>query len=172
MYIYIVQALEESVTLYQSYAEGLKLIPSTARNARGHDFNIEIDIRAKSKDGLLKSDIRKNITPLLTQLKHELSEITISLRSEYMIENDNYEEIENKRNELEEVKNETEMKIRRAESAYQREKELFDQNVLLHAKEMDAMETRLVMLRDTALEEAKITAAKRRISESIHMKGM
>ena len=119
----------------------------------------------------MKSDIRQNILPLLIQLKQELSEITISLRSEYMIENDNYEEIEIKRNELNEIKIESEMKIRRAESSYQREKELFDQNALLHSKEMDGMETRLVMLRDTALEEAKITAAKRRISEAIHMKG-
>jgi len=63
------------------------------------------------------------------------------------------------------------MKIRRAESSYQREKELFDQNALLHSKEMDIMESRLVLLKDTAIEEAKITAAKRRISESTHMKG-
>lgn len=41
----------------------------------------------------------------------------------------------------------------------------------MHSKELDMMEARLVQLRDTAVEEAKVTAAKRRIAEAMHMRG-
>lgn len=161
-----VQALEDTVRAYTSIAEDLRLVPHTARNARGKHLQIEIDVRAKKKDGVLKSEVKRDIIPTLTLLRTELAEQTARLRNELMVEQDAAEELELKSQELEELRAAAEAKLRRAEEAYRREKEAFDQAAEMHSKEMDAMETRLLRLRDTAAEEARITAANRRATEA------
>ena len=40
-----VQGLDDAAKKYNSVAEDLKLIPHTARNARGKRLDIEIDVR-------------------------------------------------------------------------------------------------------------------------------
>jgi kinetochore protein NDC80 len=161
-----VQALEESAKVYYTYAEGLKLVPSSARNARGLELGIEVDIRAKKREGLLKTDVRNYILPALHQTKAELCESTHSLRAERMQCEEEAEELQAQRAELTEALAAAEGKLRRAEAAYKREKDMLDQSTAMHTKEMDAMEARLVQLRDTGAEEAKITAAKRRLAET------
>ena len=54
--------------------EELRLVPHTAKNARGHHLEVEVDIRAKKKSGVLKSDIDANILPVPSQLRDGLSE--------------------------------------------------------------------------------------------------
>jgi len=157
--------LEESARLYQSHGEDLKLLPPSARNARGHDLSIEIDIRAKKREGLMKTDVQRSIIPILKQMKAELNDTTLSLRAEMMQEQEEAEDIHMRRSELQEAQTELDAKLKRAEAGYKREKELLDQSASIHRKEMDTMEARLVQLQDTAVEEARITAARRRIAE-------
>ena len=165
-----VQALEDSVKAYHSVAEDLKLMPQTARNARGMDLAIQIDIRAKKRDGLLKTDVRKKIVPVLQDLRSELSDTTLGFRSELLAEQDVAEEGEARRQELSESAELYEQKLRRAETAYKREKEGLDQAADIHGKELDAMEQRLVQLRDTTTEEAAISIANRRLNENKAMR--
>jgi kinetochore protein NDC80 len=161
-----VLSLEDSVRIYTGFAEGLKLVPASARNARGQELGIEIDIRAKKREGLLKTDIRNDVLPVLQQMRVELNETTLSIRAEMMQEQEAAEEIEGQMIELKESTVDLDAKLRRAEATYRREKEMLDQSASLHSKEMDAMEGRLVQLRDTAADEAKITAARRRLAEN------
>lgn len=160
-----VQALEDAVRMYHSYAEGLKLVPASARNARGQDLSIEVDIRAKKREGLLRTEVRNHILPVLAQMKAELTETTLELRAEKMREQEELDEIEAQRGELLESQTVLEAKQRKAEAGYKREKELHDQAAAMQSAELDTMEARLMQLRDTAAEEAKLTATKRRIAE-------
>lgn len=160
-----VQLLEDTVKAYHSTAEDLKVIPQTARNSRGEDLSIQIDIGAKKREGLLKTDIRRGVLPVLQDIRQELTDRTLGLRSELLAEQDVSEEVNNKRNELLEAKETLEGKLKRAEAAYKREKELLDQAAELHGVELDAMESRLLQLRDTSSEETQITSANRRVAE-------
>ena len=166
-----VQSLEDSVKVYHSYAEGLKLVPASARNARGEDLSIEVDIRAKKREGLLKTEVRNHVLPILQQMRAELTQTTLELRSEKMRESELFEEMAHQRTELLESQAALEAKQRRAEASYKREKELLDQSSAMQGSEVDGMESRLMQLRDTAAEEARLTAAKRRLAEINAVRG-
>lgn len=62
-------------------ADDLKVVPSTARNARGMDLQIKIDVRAKKKEFLLNADVKDSILPSLESLHSELVSNTSSLES-------------------------------------------------------------------------------------------
>ena len=160
-----VQYLEDTARAYHSIAADLQLIPQNARNARGEQLSIEIDIGAKKREGLIKTDIRTGVLPVLQELKKELSETTLSLRSELLSQQDIADEIDCKRSELLGGQEAIEAKLRRAEAAYRREKDLLDQGAQLHRQELEAMESRLLQLRDTAAEESALTAATRRLAD-------
>eukprot|EP01038_Epipyxis_sp_PR26KG_P016094 gene16094-21870_t len=160
-----VQCLEDTARAYHSIAEGLKIIPKTARNSRGEDLSIEIDIRAKKKEGLVKTNIRQDIIPILQDIHKQVSEGSLALRSECISEQDAAEEVENRKHELFEAREQYEIKLKRIEATYKREKEMFDQSLDIHGKELDAMESRLLQLRDTATEEAHITSNVRKLNE-------
>ena len=64
----LVQALEDSARAYNSVAEDIKIVPNTAKYAKGRNLAIKVDIRAKKRDEMLKSDIRGDILPVLQVL--------------------------------------------------------------------------------------------------------
>jgi kinetochore protein NDC80 len=161
-----VASLEDTVKAYHSIAEDLKMIPSTARNARGENLMIEIDIRAKRREGLLKTPIKSFILPILQDVRKELYEMTLDLKSELIAEKETLSELEEKKTEFQQAIESFESKSKRIEAIYKREKESLDSMNELHCKEMDLMESRLLQLTDTATEEAKITSSTRRIAEA------
>jgi SMC interacting uncharacterized protein involved in chromosome segregation len=182
-----VQNLDDSAKKYNSTAEDLKLIPHTARNANGKNLAIDIDIRlhlcivyfevvycnvilisvfrAKKKSGVLKTDISNDVLPVLLQLKDQLSGASISMREETVTVQDELDDLEMKTSQLEEEKNQLEVKIKRGEEIYRREKESLDTAVVAHDREMTEMESRLIAMKDTVGEDARIAAATRRIAE-------
>lgn len=161
-----VQALEDSSRAYNGVAEDLKLVPSTARNARGRNLALEVDVRARKRDGLLRTDVRKDILPALQELRSEYMERTMSLRKDCITEKDAVEDSNIASNELQESRQMFESKLRRAEDAYKRERVVLDQASEMHSKEMEAMDMRLLCLRDTAMEEGRVAAAARRANEA------
>lgn len=161
-----VHQLEESVGMYHKLAEDLKLIPHTARNARGENLAIELDTRAKKKEGLLKTNVRKHLVPILQDMLREINAHTRTLKEELMSEQDALDEMVARKSQLLQDKELQEAKIRRAEAAYQRDKEMMEQAADMHSKELDAMEAKLLKVRDCASEEARIASAMRRITEA------
>lgn len=161
-----VQALEDTSRAYNGVAEDLKLIPHTARHAKGRNLALEVDVRTKKRDGLLRTDVRTDILPALLELRAEFVEKTITLRNECMVEKDAAEDFYVAGNELKEQKLSCEAKVKRAEDAYKRERLILDQASEMHAKEMETMDTRLLSLRDTAMEESRIAAAARKANET------
>ena len=160
-----VQALEDSAKAYNSIAEDLKLVPQTARNARGKNLSMLVDTRAKSGSGLLKTDVTTDVVPHLNTLRTDLEQTTQGLRVDLMKEQETEEEIEQHCAELEEHKVSTQAKIRKAEDIYKREKVALDEMISHSAKEVEDLEQRVLHLRETAHEDARAAAAARKISE-------
>ena len=103
-------------------------------------------------------------------MKAELNETTYDLRNEIIKNEEIISEIDVSRNEYNEIITTMEAKLRRIEVNYKHEKEIFDQNVTIHSKEMDTMENRLMQLRDTNITEATLTSLKRLIAENNSMR--
>ena len=45
------------------------MVPCTAKYARSRNLSMNVDVKAKKRDGLLKSDVRKDILPALQELR-------------------------------------------------------------------------------------------------------
>ncbi len=165
-----VQLLEDTVRAYHTIAEDLKMVPATARNARGEDLSIEIDTRAKRREGLLKTAVKVQIVPKLQDVREELKQMSLQLRSEIIDEKETFEELKTSKAQLTELANTLETKLKRIDLVYKREKENFDSINDVQSKELDGMETRLLQLRDTTADEAKITSYTRRMNELIALK--
>lgn len=58
-----------------------------------------------------------------------------------------------------------ESKLKRNEESYRREKEAFESSVASYAAELDAIETKLIRLRDTAAIDVRLNVANRKIAE-------
>jgi kinetochore protein NDC80 len=159
------QSLEDTVRSYHGIAEDLKMIPQSARNARGEDLRIEVDFRAKKLEGLLKTPVKAHIVPVLQELRQELAGMTLELRQELIGEQERLEEVQAQQTELRESRDLCESKLRRAEAVFKREKENLEQASEIHGRALDEMEGRLLRLQDTAAEEARATAATRRLAE-------
>ena len=69
-------------------------------------------------------------------------------------------------NELQEKRQTYETKLRRAEEAYKRDRSTLDQASEVYAQEVEAMDNRLLRLRDVTNEECRLSAAVRRAHEA------
>jgi len=89
-----------------------------------------------------------------------------------MVEKDAAEDSNLNANELQQQCQVCETKLRRAEEAYKRERIILDQASEMHSKEMEAMDTRLLCLRDTAMEETRVSTAVRKANEARLTRGV
>jgi kinetochore protein NDC80 len=159
------QSLDDSARAFNSLGEELKLIPETATNARGKRLMIEVDMKAKKRELLLKTNIRTDILPALQDLKSDLNEGNIAIREDIVTEQDTLEEIESAITQQKDHYNHLENKIRRLDDTYKREKDSYDQLLMMYTTEFDTMETRLNRLRDTTQDESKLNSIYRKIDE-------
>lgn len=157
--------LESSVRSYHGIAEDLKLVPMSNKNARGEDYSIEVDLKSKRADQLLKTDIKNHLLMLLSDVRRELQEMTLELRQEVLEEQERIEEQEISRSHLQEELNQHREKLEFLEDIYAKEKANFDQTHTLTNKELYALEHKLLALRDVTVEEARLTSLNRRIGE-------
>ena len=95
---------------------------------------MNVDVKAKKRDGLLKTDVRRDILPALQELRMEFVAHSASLRNHCLLEKDALEDLAAAIGELEERHQLSEGKLRRAEESYKREREVMDQAAEVHAK--------------------------------------
>ena len=110
------------------------MVPYTAKHARGRNLSMDVDVRAKKRDGILKTDVRRDILPALQELRTEFVAHSASLRNHCLLEKDTLEDLAAAMGELEERHQLSESKLRRAEESYKREREVLDQAAEVHAK--------------------------------------
>jgi kinetochore protein NDC80 len=161
-----VGAVEVDVQKYHSIAGDLKLVPQSARNARGENLSIDIDLQAKKREQFLKTEVRVTILPVLQDLRTELCETTLKKRDDLLKEQDIVEEDHVKAADLRDQIEACEVKIRRVEAVYKREKEAHDQGMAVNRSELETLEQRLLSMRDNTAEEARITHCTRRLTET------
>ena len=70
--------MEDSARAYNSVAEDLKVVPCTAKYARSRNLSMNVDVKAKKRDGLLKTDVRKDILPALQELRTGIGYLQIT----------------------------------------------------------------------------------------------
>jgi hypothetical protein len=87
-------------------------------------------------------------------------------RDEASLITEEIEEIEFQIREQEERAAALENKIQRTDEIYRREKELYENAVSAHTKEAKDLEDRLLQCRDTGIEDAKVSAASRRVADA------
>lgn len=160
-----VQALEDTVRSYHAIAESLKLVPQSAKNSRGENLVIEIDIYAKKKENLLKSPINGKIIPILNELKKELVDKTLILRSETLAEQEKVDEIELKISELEAQCQELQKQKAKVENSFKNEKESIMKSWEIKSKNIEELENTLIKMRDTTQEERKLNNLNTKIKE-------
>jgi kinetochore protein NDC80 len=160
--------LEESVRMYHSLATDLKLIPKTAKNAKNENLTIELDVKTKKRETILKNNLemKQKMIPFLQDVKKELIESTLQLRGELLQEQEVYQELEHQSQLQQESIGQWEMKVKRSETNYKREKEAFQNSVTLQQKEIDELEQQLMFLQSASTsEETRMNLASRRLSE-------
>eukprot|EP01039_Chlorochromonas_danica_P011401 gene11401-12741_t len=162
--------LESSVRSYHAIAEDLKLVPLGNKNARGEDYSISLDIKAKRRDQLLLTDVKNHLLVLLNEVRKELQEMTLELRQEVLEEQERVEEAEGQRAQLVDLSSSQTEKLSFLDQIWSKEKANFDAISALHQKEIFDLEHKLIALRDLAAEEARLTSLTRKIAELTSLK--
>jgi kinetochore protein NDC80 len=161
-----VMDLQDVMKAYSSLGEDLQLLPLTARNAQGRDLALHFDTRAKKRADLVQCDIRGNILPALKELRTDLADATNSIRDKSALLADEIEEVDAQILEQEEQYSGLEAKLQRAEDLYRREREVHEAAAAASTIEIRDLEERLLQVRDTAAEDARVAAASRRVVDA------
>lgn len=121
-------SLKDAADSYTAVATALKIVPASARNARGLDLAITVDALAKRKEKLISSasDPRAVIMPTLQSYKSEISQEIASYRSQRLTDLDTCEELDLKLAELQEERSRAESKTKRADDTYRHEKDAYE----------------------------------------------
>lgn len=123
-------------------------------------------IRAKTRNDLIQTNIRKDIIPRLHRMKGVLSDATVHLRGETIIRQDALEELELEIVKLTENKNTIENKIKRSEDIYKKERTAIEANAAHYDQQIDELETKLLDLRNTTQEDNQLTHFNRQIHDT------
>jgi hypothetical protein len=171
-----VGSLEEAVRLFNSMAEDLEYVAGAATasatstpDRKAADLRkkirIELDIRAKKRTDLIQTDIRRDIIPRLQKLKGIITDSSMKLKGDLIIAQDALEECELQAVQLNETKLLLDSKLRRVEDSYKKERAALEQHASSHDRDMDALESKLIEIRDISAEETRAVNAKRLCGE-------
>lgn len=161
-----VQALDDSAMHYNSVAEELKLVPATARNANGKHLAVEVDKHAKKRDDLLRTDVNAEILPTLHAIRLQLVEAVTQCRGHLLQVHEAEQDMDLKLSDAAAAKEAAELKFRRADEAYRREKDVLAQLTESTTKALDELETQLSRARDSTGDELRVAASMRRAAEA------
>ena len=98
-------------------------------------------------------------------MRKDIIEVTQGLKADLIAEKEALEECLQREAERRDTKQAIDHKIRKLEETYRREKESWEQTEQMLRDEIDTLETRLLKLSDLGGEEARVSAALRRLEE-------
>uniref|UniRef100_A0A4W3GX44 Kinetochore protein NDC80 n=1 Tax=Callorhinchus milii TaxID=7868 RepID=A0A4W3GX44_CALMI len=153
------EVLEAGLLKYHTLARKLKLIPTTAENAGGHDFEIRLDFDAGQRN---ISQNAKPIKPNLMLLVRQVNEEINKMKNKKMNVEEGIEQVQSmiaeRANDLK-LLNE---QIRKVDEAMQQEKEEDERKIAMQDGELDSLENKRKYLQkgmteglDDALEQRK-----------------
>jgi kinetochore protein NDC80 len=160
-----VQEVENAARTYNSIASDLKFIPADAVNANKIDFSIKINSSAKELADFLKTDVKTVLLRHIGDVKDKLEKGVTAKKVEQEKKREALEDSEQRKIDLQQQEQSAKDKISRLEDTYKLEKSQLDGLIAMHGKEMQEMEQRLIVARDSGAEEAKAATAQRHLSE-------
>ncbi|CAM9160165.1 unnamed protein product [Chrysoparadoxa australica] len=141
--------LERAVHTYNSKAQALQLIPLGAKNSGGKDYELAVMREfIGDEERMLSNDIRGKIRPALSGVKEAVVKRMHEVRQELLELLDAEEASEEELAELMDANGQLEAKAKRAEETYKREKEMLDETISHRMAEAEALEQRLLDLKD------------------------
>lgn len=151
---------------YNNGAEELQLVPITAKNARGANYEITLNDQVHASSGrILNTKVQEKLLSMLAALKDQFAEASNSVRQQIAAKSDEVEELESELRYKQEELNIVEGKLRRLEENYRREKDVQHNLMGSQNGELTDLEARLAEIRDTSEVESQLTANNRKIVE-------
>ncbi|XP_033635923.1 kinetochore protein NDC80 homolog [Asterias rubens] len=120
--------LEKHVTQFNSMARSLSLIPTTAENAHGIDYEMRVNFyNVQDSKTSLTTDFTSTIKPALNQLKKQANEEVHKLNSQRLLEEEALEQltemVESKQEEISKLDGKLEAQIKKLASIKEKVKE-------------------------------------------------
>jgi len=141
--------VESGLTNFNNLARKIQLVPSTARHAKGLDFQISFSSHSPDLD---IEEIKKTIKPNLEQLKQELSKSTVSFQDESLTIQENIdrreENISDKKDEISALQS----RINRLDSEYKKQKERNKDEIHQIELETETLRREIAILKDSSSE--------------------
>lgn len=158
-------ALGDATREYNRTAEELKLVPVTARNSRGRNLLLEVDLKAQRGQELIKTDVRATLLPPLQAIRREIADMVQSYKADLLRERETLDEVSAKVSEMHEQKASIEGRLRRAEEAYRQEREALDRAEQAMQDEIDRLQAQVARMQDAGGEDSRLARAVRRVEQ-------
>lgn len=158
-------ALGDATREYNRTAEELKLVPVTARNSRGRNLLLEVDLKAQRGQELIKTDVRATLLPPLQAIRREIADMVQSYKADLLRERETLDEVSAKVSEMHEQKASIEGRLRRAEEAYRQEREALDRAEQAMQDEIDRLQAQVARMQDAGGEDSRLARAMRRVEQ-------
>lgn len=154
---------------YNNAAEEMQLVPITAKNARGANYEITLNDQmheaGRSSNKILNTKVQEKLLSMLAALKEQFAEASNAVRQQITTKSDEHEELETEVRYKQEELNMLEAKLRRLEENHRREKDVQHNLMGSQNGELSDLEARLAEIRDTSEVESLLTANNRKIVE-------
>lgn len=121
------ETLKKAVESYNNIAATLKLVPKTAQNSQGVDFELRLNLR--SATNLLSADVKKQLRPALMQLKDFALRRTQEAKTECLELQDQVDQNEDQKGKLERELSHAETKFKELEAESLAKKEALDKQL-------------------------------------------
>lgn len=158
-------ALGDATREYNRTAEELKLVPVTARNSRGRNLLLEVDLKAQRGQELIKTDVRATLLPPLQAIRREIAEMVQSYKTDLLRERETLDEVTAKVSEMHEQKASIENRLRRAEEAYRQEREALERAEQGMQDEIDRLQAQVMRMQDAGGADSRLTRTIRRVEQ-------
>ncbi|XP_031567459.1 kinetochore protein NDC80 homolog [Actinia tenebrosa] len=171
-YAKIHEETEKNIREYNETARKLKLIPTTAENAHGFDFELHFDPQQTYSS--IQSYFKDKLKPALIELQAQLSDRTRQLQTQIMTEDEALDQVSDMINERQEELDALEARQAAFDKEFERKKEVMANDYQQLAQEVDEREKKLLEMKQISQEtlEKKNTElrnleekAKKRISD-------
>jgi len=158
-------ALGDATREYNRTAEELKLVPVTARNSRGRNLLLEVDLKAQRGQELIKTDVRATLLPPLQAIRREIADMVQSYKTDLLRERETLDEVAAKVTEMHEQKASIEGRLRRAEEAYRQEREALDRAEQAMQDEIDRLQAQVARSQEAGGEDSRLARTMRRVEQ-------
>eukprot|EP01137_Pigoraptor_chileana_P026347 Opistho-2@7459 len=144
------EQLEASVNAYHKLAERLQLLPSTATNAHGVNYELHLNPHAPRPEQVLSVDLKGVVKPSLIRLKESIHTRIAEAQEQLLVIQERHDQISDASTERADEVGLLENKVKKMEAQYAEEKETLSAEYKERAEDIAALEREVQRLRQAA----------------------